>query len=105
MSAESDLPLEKTWVFEEELWQDGPPHELFSRMRSECPVHWSEGMSMFPEEGGYWSVTTADGVYDVSRDWETYSSERGGITAVTDSVLPLELMTSMFIAMDPPKHD
>lgn len=105
MSAESDAPLDQTRVFEEELWQDGPPHQLFSRLRSECPVHWSDGMSMFPDEGGYWSVTTADGVYEVSRDWETYSSERGGITAVTDSVLPLELMTSMFIGMDPPKHD
>jgi cholest-4-en-3-one 26-monooxygenase len=105
MSAESDAPLDETRVFEEELWQDGPPHQLFSRLRSECPVHWSDGMSMFPDEGGYWSVTTADGVYEVSRDWETYSSERGGITAVTDSVLPLELMTSMFIGMDPPKHD
>ncbi len=105
MSAESDAPLDETRVFEEELWQDGPPHQLFSRLRSECPVHWSDGMSMFPEEGGYWSVTTADGVYEVSRDWKTYSSERGGITAVTDSVLPLELMTSMFIGMDPPKHD
>jgi cholest-4-en-3-one 26-monooxygenase len=62
-------------------------------------------MQEFPEEAGYWSVTTAEGVYEVSRDWQTYSSERGGITAVTNSVLPLELMTSMFIAMDPPKHD
>ncbi|MFA9400333.1 MAG: cytochrome P450 [Acidobacteriota bacterium] len=105
MSAQSDTPLDEVWVFEEELWQDGPPHELFTRMRSECPVHWSDGMTMFPEEGGYWSVTSADGVYEVSRDWETYSSERGGITAVVDSVFPLELMRSMFIGMDPPKHD
>jgi cytochrome P450 len=105
MTAESDTPLNETRVFEEELWQDGPPHELFARLRSECPVHWSDGMTMFPGESGYWSITTADGVYEVSRDWESYSSERGGITAVTDSVLPLELMTSMFIAMDPPKHD
>ncbi len=74
-------------------------------MRAECPVHWSDRMVEFPSEAGYWSVTTADGIYEVSRDWETYSSERGGITAVTDSVLPLELMRSMFIGMDPPKHD
>lgn len=49
-------------------------------------------------------MTTADDVHAVSRDWQTYSSERGGITAVT-AVFPLELMRAMFIGMDPPKHD
>lgn len=98
-------PLEETLVFERDMWLDGPPHDLFRRLRGECPVHWSPRMEEFPEEAGYWSVTTAEGVHEVSRDWQTYSSERGGITAVTNSVLPLELMTSMFIAMDPPKHD
>src|SRR5438045_1703087 len=39
-----------------------------------------------------------------ARDWRTYSSELGGVTAVTD-VFPIELMRAMFIGMDPPKHD
>ena len=38
----------------------------------------------YPEEEGFWSVTTAEGVHAVSRDWQTYSSELGGITALTD---------------------
>ena len=59
----------------------------------------------YPEEAGFWSVTTADDVHAVSRDWETYSSELGGITALTDAILPLELTRAMFIGMDPPKHD
>ena len=105
MSTDASTPIDQRLAFEPEEWTDGPPDALFKRMRSECPVHWSDRMVEFPSEAGYWSVTTADGVYEVSRDWETYSSERGGITAVTDSVLPLELMRSMFIGMDPPKHD
>src|SRR3954466_12456911 len=72
-------------------------------MRTECPVHWSAGITEYPEEAGYWSVTTADDVHEVSHDWETYSSERGGITAV--GIMPLELIRAMFIGMDPPKHD
>src|SRR6185436_1308814 len=55
-------------------------------------------------EAGFWSVVTAEDVHTVSRDWQTYSSERGGCMALTHAI-PLELMTSMFIAMDPPKHD
>jgi len=41
----------------------------------------------------------------VSMDWQTYSSELGGITAITDSIMPLEMQRGMFIAQDPPKHD
>jgi cholest-4-en-3-one 26-monooxygenase len=96
--------LENALVTERELWKDGPPHELFRRLRSECPVHWTEQMTEFPSEAGYWSVTTADDVHAVSRDWQTYSSERGGVTAAT-AVFPLELVQAMFIGMDPPKHD
>ena len=92
-------------VFEREHWPDGPPHALFKQLRSECPVHWTSRITEYPEEPGFWSVTTADDVHEVSRDWETYSSELGGITALTDAILPLELTQAMFIGMDPPKHD
>src|SRR6476660_6017737 len=101
--ASDTTPIEETLVFERERWLDGPPHDLFKRLRSECPVHWSARMPEFPEEDGYWSVTTADGVKEVSHDWQTYSSERGGITAATNSAMPLELIQAMFIGMDPPK--
>jgi cholest-4-en-3-one 26-monooxygenase len=91
-------------VTEREHWQDGPPHELFAQLRGQCPVHWTSHITEYPDEAGYWSVTRADDVHTVSRDWRTYSSERGGVTAMTD-VFPLELMRAMFIGMDPPKHD
>jgi cholest-4-en-3-one 26-monooxygenase len=90
-------------VTEDELWLDGPPHGMFRRMRAECPVHWTEHIWDLPNEAGFWSVTTAEDVHEVSRDWRTYSSELGGITA--GGVLPLELTRAMFIGMDPPKHD
>ena len=74
-------------------------------MRRECPVHWTSKISEFPDEEGFWSVTTAEDVHEVSRDWQTYSSELGGITALKNAILPLELQQAMFIGMDPPKHD
>jgi len=96
--------LEHVLVGEREHWLDGPPHELFKRMRQECPVHFTDHLTEFPEEAGYWSVTLADDVHAVSRDFRTYSSELGGVTAVS-AVFPLELTRAMFIGMDPPKHD
>jgi cholest-4-en-3-one 26-monooxygenase len=100
-SVESDI--RSVEIVDEELWQDGPPHAVFKEMRGKCPVHWTEHLPEFPEEAGFWSVTTADDVLAVSRDFRTYSSELGGITAA--GVIPLELTRAMFIGMDPPKHD
>jgi cytochrome P450 len=96
--------LENVLVGERELWLGGPPHELFKRLRGECPVHFTERITEFPEEAGYWSVTTAEDIHAVSRDFRTYSSELGGVTAVS-AVFPIELTRAMFIGMDPPKHD
>jgi len=96
--------IEDELVLEREHWIHGPPHELFKRMRSECPVHWTSHVTEFPESAGMWSVTTADDVHEVSRDWQTYSSELGGVTAISEA-FPIELSRAMFIGMDPPKHD
>jgi cytochrome P450 len=104
MATVDSSELEDVRVTEREVWEDGVPNELFARMRKECPVHWTGSITEFPEEPGYWSVTTAEDIRAVSRDWQTYSSELGGITAVNMS-LPIELSRAMFIGMDPPKHD
>jgi cytochrome P450 len=82
----------------------GPPLELFKRLRGECPVHWTPRVTELPAAKGFWSVTTADDVHTVSRDWQTYSSELGGVVVI-DEVFPIELARAMFIGMDPPKHD
>ena len=101
-STKSDL--ENVLLGERQLWLDGPPHDTFRQLRAECPIHWTATITEYPREAGYWSVTRAEDVHKVSRDWRTYSSELGGITAVTEG-FPLELMRAMFIGMDPPKHD
>jgi cytochrome P450 len=96
--------LEDVLVGDRERWKDGPPHELFARMRSECPVHWSPRITDYPDEDGFWSVTTADDIHEVSHDWQTYSSATG-VTALTNAVMPVDLVRAMFIGMDPPQHD
>jgi cytochrome P450 len=102
--AATDTKLEDRLVLEREIWAEGPPHALFKELRQGCPVHWTKEIGEFPEEGGFWSVTSAEDVHTVSRDWATYSSEAGGITVISN-IFPLELTRAMFIGMDPPKHD
>jgi cholest-4-en-3-one 26-monooxygenase len=97
--------IEQRRVTEREEWVDGPPHELFRELRGQCPVHWTDKISEYPDEKGFWSVTTAEDVHTVSRDWQTYSSEVGGMLAMPARFFPLEVQNGMFIGMDPPKHD
>ncbi|HEV7805573.1 MAG TPA: cytochrome P450 [Solirubrobacteraceae bacterium] len=98
-------PIEDIRVADRTQWRDGPPHELFQRLRRECPVHWSPTIEGYPDEAGFWSVALPDDIHAVSRDWQTYSSERGGITVIDGSAMKQNLMQAMFIGMDPPKHD
>src|SRR3984893_4909424 len=96
--------IESVELTARELWQAGPPLEAFKQMRGACPIHWTESFEDFTGEPGFWSVTTADDVHTVSRDWGTYSSEIGGVV-VAAAGFPIELARAMFIGMDPPKHD
>ena len=66
-------------------------------------MHWSAAIAQSPEDAGFWSVTKAEDVHTVSRDWETYSSAQNILLA--DHAVPVELIQRMFIGMDPPKHD
>lgn len=95
------------------LWETGPPHELFERLRREQPVHWSP-LAAFPHEDGFWSVVRYEDIAAVSRNFRTFSSERGGILAVNQFMEhppegapedPLAFQRLMLIAQDPPRHD
>src|SRR5687767_11232105 len=88
--------IDDVLVIEREHWQDGPPNELFRELRGRCPVHWSETIPEYPQEDGFWSVTTGDDIHAVSRDWEAYSSA-SGITSLTHALLALEMQQAMFI--------
>jgi cholest-4-en-3-one 26-monooxygenase len=103
MATRAERDLDRIDIADSEHWVEGPPHEIFRRMRHECPVHWSE-LNEWENEEGLWSVTRADDVREVSLDWRRFSSERGGVTGLTHQI-PLELLQAMFIGMDPPKHD
>src|SRR4051812_16631983 len=101
----NQTPLDQVIVGGREQWMQGPPYELFKRLRNECPLHWTSHLPEFPGEAGFHSVVRWDDIRSVSMDWQTFSSELGGITALTEAVMPLEMQRGMFIAQDPPKHD
>lgn len=91
-----------------ELWVDGPPHEVFKEMRGKCPVHHSSGVEGLPEAKGFWSITKAEDIAKVSRDWKTFSSNRDGAVDLTWDGMPEDLKEAQkldMINLDPPRHD
>ena len=86
------------------IWREDPPYEVFARLRKERPVHWSP-LSQFPHEAGFWSIVRQDDMKMISLDFETYSSERGGVVLVDDIGVPLDMVRMQPIAQDPPRHD
>lgn len=91
-------------VFDPQWWVDGPPHDLFKRMRAESPVHWyqfADGEGYGP---GYWSLFRHADIATVSHDTETFSSNRGGLFIHPDQMLSLDVLTNMLNFMDPPTH-
>ncbi len=107
MTAHDSLPADLT-VADPQHWTDGPPHELFKQLRGACPVHWSPGVPAAPEDPGFWSITRAEDVQRVSRDWKTFSSNAGGAVDLTWAGMPEDLqdLSKMdMINLDPPRHD
>ena len=41
MSVTVESDLDQIDLGNLELWEAGPPHDLFTRLRREAPVHWS----------------------------------------------------------------
>lgn len=102
--ADSDSDLAAVDLSDHALWRQDPPFEIFARLRRERPVHWSP-LSQFPHEAGFWSIVRHDDIREISLDFQTYSSERGGVVLVDDIGVPLDVVRMQPIAMDPPRHD
>ncbi|EHN10622.1 putative cytochrome P450 hydroxylase [Patulibacter medicamentivorans] len=81
-------------------FRDGPPHELFARMRAETPIRWNETEHF----GGFWSLTRAAEIAAVSRDTATFSSHAEGVFVQRDQVAPLDLVRAVLLYKDPPEH-
>ena len=102
--AATEIDLDRLDLGRLDLWEDGPPHDVFTRLRREAPAHWSP-LDEHPDEAGFWSLTRAADLHRVSLDWEAFSSHVGGVLVLDDFGIPLEAQQQQMISMDPPRHD
>ncbi|MCB1694473.1 MAG: cytochrome P450, partial [Pseudomonadales bacterium] len=97
------MPLEDINVIDGRLFQQDIHWDFFKRLRAEDPVHLNE----LPETGRYWSVTKFNDIMYVDKHHDLFSSSHGiGLGPPIDrEPNPEDLNVTMFIAMDPPRHD
>ncbi len=84
-------------LFDLDLFADGPPHELFQRLRDESPVCFLPE----PDGPGFWAVTRYEDVVAVSRDATTFTSAPRVFIADPDDAVGDE---HLLINIDPPRH-
>ncbi len=87
-------------VYNPDNYTGGIPHEQFAWLRENAPVYWHE----HPEGYGYWVISRHADVLQVSRDFKTFSAERGFV--LVDDLPPdiLEMTRNQLLGMDPPRH-
>ena len=93
------LVLDDVDLTDLDVWEQGVPYEWLTLLRREAPLFWQ------PEADGrgFWVFTRYDDIVQVSKDWETYSSELGGTSLEDLTPEEVEARKSM-LDTDPPAH-
>jgi cytochrome P450 len=71
------------------------PYPVYRRLREEAPLYYND-------EHDFYAVSRFGDVDQVLKDWETYSSARGGIIELIQA--GIEMPPGVFIFEDPPIH-
>jgi cytochrome P450 len=85
----------------------GYPHEIWTRLRRESPVHWCEPAELVP----FWAITKHAHISEISRQPDVFENGKGIVppTRVDAERIargergPFDMMQTI-ITMDPPKH-
>jgi cytochrome P450/nitrite reductase/ring-hydroxylating ferredoxin subunit len=95
----STLVLDDVDLTDLDVWEQGVPYEWLTLLRREAPLFWQ------PETDGrgFWVFTRYDDIVQMSKEWETYSSETGGTSLQDLTPEEVEARKSM-IDTDPPAH-
>jgi len=93
-------PLDEISFIHPDAFLQGPPHEIWKRLRRERPVFWHQPVGPIP---GHWAITKYDDIIEISRQPTLFISSKG-ITAGTNPDDPTSGVGKMLIVTDPPRH-
>ncbi|MRI34231.1 cytochrome P450 [Endozoicomonas sp. OPT23] len=94
------MKLEDIDIYNPDNYVDSIPHAQFKHLRDKAPVHWHQ----HPDGVGYWVLSRHEDVRAVSRDFKTFSAQRGFVMVddMPEDILPM--VQGQLLGMDPPDH-
>ncbi len=93
------LALDDVDLTDLDAWEEGVPYNWLTLLRREAPLFWQPEV----DGNGFWVFSRYDDIVQVSKDWETYSSEAGGTSLEDLTPEEVEARKSM-LDTDPPAH-
>jgi len=89
-------------LLDPEVFQRLGHHDLFTQLRAEDPVHWTEER----KGRGFWSITKHADLQTINRDALGFSSEAAGVNMVDpENFTPgYDMRGKIMLMTDPPKH-
>ena len=95
------MTIDDRAITDPEVFERLEHHDLFTRLRAEDPVHWTE-----EENGpGFWSITKHADLKIINRDAEGFSSEANGVNLLElDGDNPFDMRGKIMLMTDPPRH-
>ena len=94
------MKLSEVDVYNPDNYTQQVPHEMFRCLREQAPVY----KHPHPDGGYFWSIAKHADVVAVSRNYKTYSAQKGFV--LIDDLEPdlLKETQNQLLAMDPPAH-
>ena len=96
------MPIDDRLLTNPDVYQRNEHHTLFTQLRAEDPVHWTE-----EDDGpGFWSITKHADLRLLNRDAEGFSSEAQGVYLMEPDSFPdgYDMRGKIMLLTDPPKH-
>ncbi|HEY8547126.1 MAG TPA: cytochrome P450 [Acidimicrobiales bacterium] len=99
------VTIDEIDLLDRDRFTQGIPHEWFTWLRNNRPVHWHEE----PGGPGFWVITKLADVTACNRDAASFSSAQryGGVVGLegpTEAAPGTEAIGQMMLYMDPPDH-
>jgi len=105
LSPESTMPSPRIDLSDDESFRHGFPHDHFTWLRANDPIHWHRPTDKTPDGEGFWVVSRHADVMTVQRDAVTYSSDKGGIRQAGGTGIKDERAAGRILNMtDDPQH-
>jgi cytochrome P450 len=87
-------------IYNPDNYTQGIPHQQFAWLRENAPVYWHQ----HPAGHGYWVISKHADVMQVSRDFKTFSAQRGFVMVDDLPEDILAMAQGQLLGMDPPNH-